>query len=62
MVDRTPPVAGSVRDGAGRADIDYQSDLTSLCVNWEGFSDLESDIVEVQWGIGEDEFSNKESH
>lgn len=55
-------MAGSVSDGAGRGDIDYQSDLTSLCVNWEGFSDLESGIAEVQWGIGEDEFSNKESH
>ena len=62
MVDRTPPVAGTVSDGAGRTDIDYQSDMTSLCVNWEGFSDPESGIVEVQWGIGEDEFSHKEGH
>jgi len=53
MVDRTPPVAGMVSDGSGRVDVDYQSDLNSLCVSWEGFGDPESGIAEIQWGIGE---------
>ena len=52
-VDRTPPVSGTVRDGADLTkDINYQSDTTSICMNWEGFSDPHSKIVLYQWGVG----------
>ena len=53
MVDRTPPMAGTVGDGTERGDVDYQSDLTTLCVSWESFRDPESGIAEIHWGIGE---------
>ena len=36
--DNTPPVAGTVSDGAG-PDVDTQSSRTSLSANWSGFSD-----------------------
>ena len=52
-VDRTPPISGTVRDGADPTkDINYQSDTSSICMNWEGFSDPHSKIVLYQWGVG----------
>ena len=52
MVDRTPPIVGQVNDGLGR-DEDYQSDLSTLCINVEGFSDPESGLGRPLWGVGE---------
>lgn len=52
-VDRSPPLAGTVNDGAGvGTDTDYTDSTSQLCVNWEGFSDPESGISVMQWAIG----------
>ncbi len=54
IVDRTPPVAGELRDGVeGEGDLAYQSDITTLCVNGRGFVDPESGLGGFLWGIGE---------
>ena len=53
MVDRSPPLAGTVNDGERvRTDIDYTSSTSMLCVNWQGFSDPESGISSIRWTIG----------
>ncbi len=53
MVDRTPPLAGTVNDGSVISlDASYQSSLDTLCVNWEGFSDPESGVTEIEWTVG----------
>ena len=52
-VDRSPPIAGTVNDGAEvGTDADYTDSTSQLCVNWEGFSDAESGISAIQWSIG----------
>ena len=52
-VDRSPPLAGTVNDGAEVGiDTDYTDSTSELCVNWEGFSDPESGISAIQWAIG----------
>jgi|GEM_PF-3499699 len=51
VLDPTPPVAGTVRDGTG-ADIDFQASATSLSANWSGFSDPESGIARYDWAVG----------
>ena len=52
-VDRSPPLAGTVNDGAEVGiDTDYTDSISELCVNWEGFSDAESGISAIQWAIG----------
>ena len=52
-VDRSPPLEGTVNDGADvGTDTDYTDSTSQLCVNWEGFSDPESGISMIQWAIG----------
>jgi len=50
LVDGTPPVAGTVRDGAG-ADLTYQASTTTLSASWSGFSDAETGVM-YDWAIG----------
>ena len=58
MVDRTPPLAGTVNDGSVISlDASYQSSLDTLCVNWEGFSDPESGVAEIDWTVGDSEIT-----
>ena len=53
IVDRSPPLLGTVNDGSVISlDADYQSSLDMVCVNWEGFSDPESDIASIVWSVG----------
>ena len=42
-VDLSPPTPGVVNDGAG-SDLQYQSSLTTLIANWNGFMDASSGI------------------
>jgi hypothetical protein len=49
--DGTPPLAGTVNDGPG-ADIDSQTETTSIRANWTGFYDPESGITSYAWAIG----------
>ena len=52
-MDRSPPLAGTVNDGAEVGiDTDYTDSVSELCVYWEGFSDAESGISAIQWAIG----------
>ncbi|MDP7453220.1 MAG: hypothetical protein QGE95_13235, partial [Arenicellales bacterium] len=50
--DLTPPVAGSVYDGAGEGDDDWTNSTTDLSAHWSGFSDLTSGIVAYHYAIG----------
>src|SRR5439155_1549907 len=50
-MDVTPPIAGTVNDGAG-ADLSFQSSTTTIAANWSGFSDAGSGIASYQWAIG----------
>ncbi|KAK3099491.1 hypothetical protein FSP39_005250, partial [Pinctada imbricata] len=57
VVDTTPPVAGHVYDGkpinpVTRKDDDFQTDMTTLSVYWEGFHDPHSAIREYYISIG----------
>lgn len=62
MVDRTPPLAGTVNDGERvGTDIDYTSSTSMLCVNWQGFSDPESGISAIRWTIGKHKILSNES-
>ena len=48
--DTTPPINGTVNDGAG-ADIDQQTSMTTLTSNWSGFSDPESGIFQYEYSV-----------
>ena len=51
-VDRTPPLEGQVRDGGVLfEDQDFQSSLTIICVNIDGFSDVDSGISRYNWRL-----------
>ena len=48
--DTTPPINGTVNDGAG-ADIDQQTSMTTLTSNWSGFSDPESGLLQYEYAV-----------
>ena len=48
--DTTPPINGTVSDGAG-ADIDQQTSMTTLISNWSGFSDPESGLMKYEYTV-----------
>jgi hypothetical protein len=51
--DATPPLAGTVNDGANAGmDIDFQASTTTIEANWSGFSDPEGAITDYEWAIG----------
>ncbi|XP_078657344.1 uncharacterized protein LOC144903237 [Branchiostoma floridae x Branchiostoma belcheri] len=51
-VDTVPPTAGTVYDGLGLHDADYQNDSHAVWATWHGFSDLESYIHHYIWCVG----------
>ena len=52
-VDRSPPTTGVVRDGPSHgADLDFQADVDTLCVNFDGFTDPHSGVGQYQWIVG----------
>ncbi|XP_019633113.1 PREDICTED: uncharacterized protein LOC109476570 [Branchiostoma belcheri] len=52
LVDLTPPVMGTVLDGAtGDVDVDYQN-TDIICANWPDVSDEESGINYCEWALG----------
>ena len=51
-VDETPPVAGTVWDGLGESDIDYQVDNHYFSASWDSFGDEETGIAEYQVCVG----------
>ncbi|VDI80173.1 Hypothetical predicted protein [Mytilus galloprovincialis] len=50
-VDIVPPSAGSVKDGTGIYDCDYQDDPQVVSASWHGFSDLDSVITHYMWCV-----------
>ncbi|KAK3094096.1 hypothetical protein FSP39_024081 [Pinctada imbricata] len=53
LIDRTPPIAGNVLDGAiVLHDVTYQADNSQICAHWNSFYDPESGILEFRWGVG----------
>ncbi|KAK3083351.1 hypothetical protein FSP39_020593 [Pinctada imbricata] len=50
--DGDAPVAGSVIDGLGLQDIDFQNDVTFVGARWHGFVDLGSSIHFYTWCVG----------
>ncbi|HEO69801.1 MAG TPA: hypothetical protein ENN80_00945, partial [Candidatus Hydrogenedentes bacterium] len=48
LLDRTPPVAGTVVSDAGP----YTNDNTQLSFSWSGFSDGESGLIEYEVALG----------
>ncbi|XP_025085446.1 uncharacterized protein LOC112558908 [Pomacea canaliculata] len=52
LIDITPPVAGDVWDGAGDADICFQSQRDFLAAKWTGFVDVSSGLVGFTWRSG----------
>ena len=56
FVDRTPPQAGSVRDGSiPQRDAQYQSSSNEVCVNYNGFVDQDSGVSSFLWTVVSDD-------
>ncbi|XP_046559286.1 uncharacterized protein LOC124268355 [Haliotis rubra] len=52
QIDVTAPVAGTVEDGDGSGDVDYQSSQTRVSASWFGFADKDSTISKYFWCVG----------
>ncbi|XP_046571088.1 LOW QUALITY PROTEIN: uncharacterized protein LOC124279320 [Haliotis rubra] len=52
QIDVTAPVAGTVEDGDGSGDVDYQSSQTQVSASWFGFADKDSTISKYVWCVG----------
>ena len=53
LVDRTPPTKGTLNDGPHKgSNLQYQSNKSVICANWEGVSDPHSGISLFQWAVG----------
>ncbi|XP_078661603.1 uncharacterized protein LOC144905733 [Branchiostoma floridae x Branchiostoma belcheri] len=52
LMDDTPPVAGTVRDGAADVDVQYQPSTYILRASWFGFHDAHSQLSHYEWRAG----------
>ncbi|XP_035661568.1 uncharacterized protein LOC118405866 [Branchiostoma floridae] len=52
LMDDTPPVAGTVRDGAADMDLQYQPSPNLLRASWFGFHDAHSHLSHYEWRAG----------
>ncbi|XP_078701246.1 uncharacterized protein LOC144927586 [Branchiostoma floridae x Branchiostoma belcheri] len=52
LMDDTPPVAGTVRDGAADVDVQYQPSTYLLRASWFGFHDAHSQLSHYEWRAG----------
>ncbi|XP_063399976.1 uncharacterized protein LOC134684607 [Mytilus trossulus] len=52
IIDNSPPKAGSVQDGTGYLDIQYQSLRSYISAKWYGFQDPQSGIEKYVWRAG----------
>ncbi|KAI8487523.1 hypothetical protein Bbelb_347570 [Branchiostoma belcheri] len=55
VVDSSPPEPGVVYDGVssiGHQDADFQTQLDTLQVRWEGFHDAHTAILGYEWSVG----------
>ncbi|XP_076113981.1 uncharacterized protein LOC143082265 [Mytilus galloprovincialis] len=51
MVDSLPPVTGTVYDGIGMHDTEYQNNSKLVGASWHGFSDRDSGITNYMWCV-----------
>ncbi|XP_066263995.1 uncharacterized protein [Branchiostoma lanceolatum] len=52
LIDDTPPVAGTVYDGAADMDLQYQPSAYLLRASWFGFHDAHSQLSHYEWRAG----------
>ncbi|XP_071088930.1 uncharacterized protein [Haliotis cracherodii] len=52
ILDSSPPVTGTVQDGTGDVDIQFQAVRTFLGCKWRGFYDPESGLDHYEWHVG----------
>ncbi|XP_046561789.1 uncharacterized protein LOC124270793 [Haliotis rubra] len=52
ILDSSPPVPGTVQDGTGDMDIQFQATRTFIGCKWRGFSDPESGLDYYEWRVG----------
>ncbi|XP_067663316.1 uncharacterized protein [Haliotis asinina] len=52
ILDSSPPVPGTVQDGTGDVDIQFQATRTFIGCKWRGFSDPESGLDHYEWRVG----------
>ncbi|XP_046562884.1 uncharacterized protein LOC124271767 [Haliotis rubra] len=52
ILDSSPPVPGTVQDGTGYVDIQFQATRTFIGCKWRGFSDPESGLDYYEWRVG----------
>lgn len=58
IVDATPPIAGTLKDGNGKADFTVQTSTTTFTGQWTSFSDPETGIQEYRCGLSSDSTGN----
>ncbi|XP_046557202.1 uncharacterized protein LOC124266452 [Haliotis rubra] len=52
ILDSSPPVPGTVQDGTGDMDIQFQATRTFMGCKWRGFHDPESGLDHYEWRVG----------
>ncbi|XP_046543946.1 uncharacterized protein LOC124254113 [Haliotis rubra] len=52
ILDSSPPVTGTVQDGTGDVDIQFQAARTFIGCKWRGFYDPESGLDHYEWRVG----------
>ncbi|CAH1249044.1 SCARF2 [Branchiostoma lanceolatum] len=52
LIDDTPPIAGTVYDGAADMDLQYQPSVNLLRASWFGFHDAHSQLSHYEWRAG----------
>ncbi|XP_071084119.1 uncharacterized protein [Haliotis cracherodii] len=52
VLDSSPPVSGTVQDGTGDVDIQFQASRTFIGCKWRGFHDPESGVGHYEWRVG----------
>ncbi|CAG2233138.1 unnamed protein product [Mytilus edulis] len=52
IIDNSPPIAGTVQDGTGFYDTEYQSLTIYISAKWYGFDDPQSGLKKYVWRAG----------
>ncbi|XP_063415906.1 uncharacterized protein LOC134697555 [Mytilus trossulus] len=52
IIDNSPPTPGTVQDGTGYYDTEYQSMKNFISAKWYGFDDAQSGLEKYEWRVG----------
>ncbi|VDI61828.1 polycystin 2 [Mytilus galloprovincialis] len=52
IIDNSPPTPGTVQDGTGYYDTEYQSLKNYISAKWYGFDDAQSGLEKYEWRVG----------